>query len=310
MQSFSVLVFIWFLFFSPAVFSQPAEYKLSRIEYIEKYKDEAVKEMLQYNIPASITLAQAMLESGNGNSPLAVYAKNHFGIKCHKGWKGPTFILDDDAKNECFRKYTEVLESYEDHSLFLKTRSWYASLFELKTTDYAGWAHGLKKAGYATNPKYAELLIQLIEDNRLYELDKIKEISKINTSPVTLTTNKPTQFNKHEIDLYNGIKAIVVKQGDTFVGLSQELDLRLWQLHKYNDLDKSVKLNKGEIIYIQPKKNKAKAEFHIVEKGETMYSISQKYGIKIKKLYQKNKIEPGTEPRPGYKLYLRKTRRD
>lgn len=141
--------------------AQPAEYKMTRPEYVEKYKDIAIKEMLENGIPASITLAQGLLESDAGNSALAMYANNHFGIKCHKDWKGDTYIQDDDAKDECFRKYQAAEESFDDHSEFLKTRGRYAFLFELRKTDYKGWADGLKEAGYATDPGYAGRLIKL-----------------------------------------------------------------------------------------------------------------------------------------------------
>ena len=149
------------------LFAQPGSKRISRSEYIELYKEDAIREMERNSIPASITLAQGILESGDGNSPLARYANNHFGIKCHSDWTGKTFIQDDDKKNECFRKYKDPYESYKDHSDFLK-KNRYAFLFELKITDYKGWAHGLKKAGYATNPKYPHLLIKIIEENRRF----------------------------------------------------------------------------------------------------------------------------------------------
>ena len=150
---------------------------MTRQEYIEKYKDDAISEMHRSGVPASITLAQGILESGDGNSKMARVAKNHFGIKCHSDWKGKTFIQDDDTKNECFRKYKSVLDSYKDHSDFLKRRR-YAALFELKITDYKSWAKGLKKAGYATNPKYPQLLIGIIEANELYQYDSKKSKKK------------------------------------------------------------------------------------------------------------------------------------
>ena len=161
--------------------------KMSRQEYIEKYKDIAIREMDKTGIPASITLAQGCLESGNGNSELAQKAKNHFGIKCHSSWKGEGFYMDDDAKDECFRVYKDPEESYKDHSEFLVNGSRYDFLFELKPTDYKGWAHGLKKAGYATNPKYPDLLIKIIEDEELNLLDEKKSRSKSNKE-----TSKPT----------------------------------------------------------------------------------------------------------------------
>ena len=163
-------LFFLFLFFSLLGFSQ------SKTEsYISKYSSVAVDEMNKYSIPASITLAQGILESGNGESRLAVDGKNHFGIKCHSNWNGKTIIVDDDEKGECFRKYSNVAESYRDHSLFLSERGRYSFLFAYKKSDYKKWAKGLKKAGYATNPKYASLLIDLIEKYELYNYDKIDQ---------------------------------------------------------------------------------------------------------------------------------------
>ena len=166
-------LFFLFLFFSLLGFSQ------SKTEsYISKYSSVAVVEMNKYSIPASITLAQGILESGNGESRLAVDGKNHFGIKCHSNWNGKTIIVDDDEKGECFRKYSNVAESYRDHSLFLSERGRYSFLFAYKKSDYKKWAKGLKKAGYATNPKYASLLIDLIEKYQLYNYDKIDQPNK------------------------------------------------------------------------------------------------------------------------------------
>lgn len=295
--------------------AQPAERVLSRDEYIEMFKSIAINEMHLHNIPASITLAQGMLESGNGNSPLAKYANNHFGIKCHVGWNGPTFIQDDDAKNECFRKYDSASQSYRDHSDFLKTRPRYESLFTLNTTDYKGWAHGLKAAGYATNPKYPDLLIKLIEDNRLYEFDKMQKIpsepekplamvrsdKKVRTSTTHTTSSSAISVSK------NNIKYTVAKAGDTQAKIADRFEMAEWQIKKYNELDKGAKVKEGTVIYLQPKRNKAKQDFHTVAKGETLWEISQKYGIKLAALAKKNNLEENSKLSPGTKLYLRKT---
>lgn len=289
--------------------AQPAERRISRKEYIDMWKEQAVKQMLETGIPASITLAQGILESGSGNSTLARYANNHFGIKCHVGWTGETFIQDDDAKNECFRKYEEAEESFKDHADFLKSRSRYAFLFELSSTDYKGWAYGLKKAGYATNPKYAETLIQIIEENELYKYDRVVSIAKkevknqhqefINTKAIT-----------HSVNIHNNnIKYIIAKEGDTFLSIAKEFEMGLWQLYKYNDLGKKDALKKGDIIYLQPKRNKAKnAESHRVQKGETMHGISQLYGIKLKKLFKYNGLKccEKEELEPGTVIFLKK----
>ena len=305
LHSKSILFCVFICLSTSFLQAQPAEYKMSRKEYIEKYREEAIKEMLANNIPASITLAQALLESGDGNSPLARYANNHFGIKCHKTWQGPTFIQDDDEKNECFRKYYTVYDSYKDHSDFLRTRSWYAPLFKLKTTDYKGWAYGLKKAGYATHPKYAELLITLIEDNKLYEYDKLKEISGYKQQSNPIVVNKLDSV-RGTVELRNNIKYIVAKPGDTAFKIADSFQMGLWQIYKYNDLSREEKLKPGEIIYLQPKRNEALEEYHIVKKGETMRSVSQLYGIKLKKLYWYNHMNPGEEVKDSDILYLRK----
>ncbi len=212
---------------SVASWAQPAEQLITRKEYIETYKDEAVREMLVNGIPASITLAQGILESDNGNSALARYANNHFGIKCHAGWNGPSFYQDDDAKDECFRKYYSAYRSYKDHSEFLRTRTRYASLFSLKPTDYKGWARGLKKAGYATNPKYADLLIKLIEENDLAQYDKVRKMPPIDKAEkekkvekIEKVEQKPSKsiVKTHE----NNINYVIAKQETAILKLPKK----------------------------------------------------------------------------------------
>ena len=290
-------------------FAQPAERRTSRSEYIAQYKDDAIREMHQSGVPASITLAQGILESGDGNSPLAMYANNHFGIKCHKGWTGETMRIDDDKKNECFRKYENAYESFRDHSKFLSTRGRYEFLFKLKVTDYKGWAKGLRKAGYATNPKYANLLIKIIEQNNLSQYDNFGKVPP--RKPSKNKTSKTLASSKQErtVRLHNNVKYIVVKKGDSFYRIAHDFDMDLRQIYKYNDLNKGAVLKTGEIIYIHPKKNKAVEEYHTVKKGDTMRSISQTYGIKLKQLYKKNLMIPGTQPKVGDRLNLRKKKK-
>ncbi|MEQ8908064.1 MAG: glucosaminidase domain-containing protein [Vicingaceae bacterium] len=283
------------------------------------YKDDAIREMHRSGVPASITLAQGILESGDGNSPLARYAKNHFGIKCHSSWTGKTFIQDDDEKDECFRKYKHVLDSYRDHSDFLKKKR-YAFLFDLKITDYKGWAKGLKKAGYATNPKYPQLLIRIIEENDLAKFDKMKpgkapKNEKEGKKQWRDKTNKQKsasrvrkgahQVKKHE----NNIKYIEVKAKDNIEKIADEFEMGEWQLYKYNDLDKDEPLFTSGVLFLQPKRNRAKQDYHTVKAGESMWEISQQYGIKLKKLYRKNRMDRKEEPEVGQKLYLRKKKR-
>jgi LysM repeat protein len=286
-----------------SLLAQPSEKKLTPDDYINRYKEDAVKEMYQFGIPASITLAQGMLESGNGNSALSVYANNHFGIKCHKDWTGPSYIMDDDAKNECFRQYADVLDSYADHSKFLSTRDRYAFLFEYPKTDYKAWAKGLKEAGYATHPTYAEQLIGLIEQYKLYELDK-----DVALSMRTIKEKKPqVKLNLRQVLKFNRTKFIIAKPGDSFYKIAFDFDLELDELLKYNDFTKGKPIVAYEKIYVEAKRRKALEPYHVVTKGETMESVSQLHGIKLTSLYKKNRMRfRAAEPAPGTILYLRK----
>ena len=282
-----VLSFIMLISFSE-IFSQ----NLTRKQYITKYSALAVKQMRQYKIPASITLAQGILESNNGNSKLAVKANNHFGIKCH-GWEGKKIFEDDDKKNECFRKYKSPLESFKDHSLFLNKYSRYAFLFDYKITDYKSWARGLKKAGYATNKKYPELLIKIIEDNKLnifddkdVEIEFISEIRNIYMHP-------------------NRIKYVKSENQDTYMTIAKNLKIKLWQLQKYNDSNETNILAEGTIVFIQPKRKKGKVKIHTYNKNESLISISQFYGVKLKSLKKRNDLILKKGLNNGDKLRLR-----
>jgi len=283
-------------------------------EYIKKYKDLAIREMKRTDIPASITLAQGMLESDYGNSTLARKAKNHFGIKCHNSWKGQRVYHDDDRRGECFRKYNNVYESYEDHSKFLTQSNRYEFLFDYKRTQYKAWAKGLKKAGYATSRTYAKKLIELVERYELYRYDspegrRVASDVEFNSSSDNLgnVDNFKISHPGHNVRMKNRIDYIIVKRGDTFSSLNEELELLPWELKKYNDLEDDAELKPGQILYIQPKRNKAGVgnNYHIVKEDDTMHSISQLYGIKIDELYEKNNMEEGDEIEPGKKLWLR-----
>ncbi len=289
---------------------------LDRKQYVNKYKDLAIKEMWRSRIPASITLAQAMLESDNGNSTLAVKSNNHFGIKCHGNWDGEKVFHDDDRRNECFRKYNTVYESYVDHSDFIANGNRYEFLFGFQTTDYKSWARGLQSAGYATSRTYANLLIKIIEDNQLYIYDNPNYTGSAeysndsgfgNQQILGDVDNFTINLRKHVVKENNRIDYIIVNDGDTFEGITKEFGMLPFELYKYNEVEESTKLKPGQILYLQPKRNKAKAgsNYHIVKEGETMYSISQLYGIKLKKLYEKNLMEFGTKPQTGQKIWLR-----
>ena len=273
-------------------FSEISSQNLTRKQYITKYSSLAVKQMRQYKIPASITLAQGILESNNGNSKLAVKANNHFGIKCH-GWEGKKIFEDDDKKNECFRKYKSPLESFKDHSLFLNKYSRYAFLFDYKITDYKSWARGLKKAGYATNKKYPELLIKIIEDNKLniyddkdVEIELISRIRNIYMHP-------------------NRIKYVKSENQDTYMTIAKNLKIKLWQLQKYNDSKETNILAEGTIVFIQPKRKKGKVKIHTYNKNESLISISQFYGVKLKSLKKRNDLILKKGLNNGDKLRLR-----
>ncbi len=272
-------------------------------QYIDKFGPLAQNEMSLYGIPASITLAQGILESNYGNSELTQKAKNHFGIKCHSGWTGKGYYMDDDAAKECFRVYDTDAESYRDHSDFLKTRERYAFLFELEATDYKSWAKGLQRAGYATNPQYANLLIRIIEERNLTRFDTKKpvDVTKDYSDPDTLIKNLPDQ-----IYVFNGIKTVLVKPGQDLQAIANMYHMNLRQLTKYNDLEPDVLLNTGQKIYLQPKRSKGFEKIHEVKQGEDMRFISQKQGIKLSTLYKKNLMEPGEEPLPGERLCLQR----
>ncbi|MBF25333.1 MAG: hypothetical protein CMP49_02295 [Flavobacteriales bacterium] len=282
------------------IFSYTLSYSQIIQEYVKKYKDIAVNEMYLYNIPASITLAQGILESGSGESNLAVNANNHFGIKCHIDWSGSVIYHDDDEKQECFRKYNNVNESYRDHSLFLSERKRYAFLFELRKNDYKGWAKGLQQAGYATNKTYAKKLIKLINDYNLDKYDHEKS-SKIDLIKLNGSNNSRDKKNVYE---NNFIKYVIAKEGQLYDDIAEEMDVWLWELLKYNECEIDRFLFEGEKVYLQPKRRKGYKAFHIVLESETMYSISQLYGIKLKHLYKKNRMEFGSEPYIGQKLNL------
>jgi len=290
----------------------------SRQDYIDTWKHEAMDQMNLYNIPASITLAQAILESQYGNSKLSTEANNHFGIKCHK-WTGDTFIQDDDTRNECFRKYNNADESFKDHSEFLKYRSRYANLFTLKISDYKGWAKGLKKSGYATNPKYADLLIDIIEEYKLYQYDtpsKLKPfvvlaIGNKQEKQLIKTKINPKVFNKHQIQtMSNGVRYIVSKKGDTFFKISKEFEIGMWQLYKYNDYGKNKDvLVPGDLVYLQPKRakvGKKDKKAIVLDENSSLRKLSQKYGVKLSSLQRKNHIErPDETLTSGTKIFLR-----
>ncbi|MBR2777548.1 MAG: glucosaminidase domain-containing protein [Prevotella sp.] len=274
-------------------------------QYFDQYKDIAIEQMLRYHIPASITLAQGVFESGAGKSELARRANNHFGIKCHN-WDGRRSYHDDDESNECFRAYDSAYESYEDHSKFLVNGKRYSSLFNLKVTDYKGWARGLKAAGYATNPIYADKLIEIIQLYKLYEYDKATSYDKFMTDR---TKDHQIDGALHIIKPYNKNYYLIARQGDTFKSIAEEVGISYRKIAKYNERDKRDQLEEGEIIWLKKKQKKApkdyKGRLHYVRNGESMYSIAQKYGIRLKNLYKMNHLSPDYQIKVGDGLRLR-----
>jgi len=302
--------------------------------YIAKYAPVAVAEMYRSGVPASITLAQGLLESGYGQSELARKSNNHFGIKCHNGWQGGKVYHDDDAKGECFRKYDHPEDSYRDHSDFLRYRDRYKFLFEYKITDYKSWAYGLKKAGYATDPNYPRKLIDLIETYRLHEYDSKpasfaepesgKPRGRKHSAPETLPA-PPSEYEQivplasvrrevfrfslsREMFSQNGVAFIYAMEGETYRSIAQANNLFFRELLKFNDLSQDAPLLPGTVVYLQKKKKQAVKglEMHVIEKNETLRDIAQRYGVTVSALCRLNGIEKSGIIREGDIIRLRK----
>lgn len=263
-------------------------------DYIDTYSDIAIREMVDYGIPASITLAQGILESGVGKSRLAVEANNHFGIKCHNDWTGETITHDDDRRRECFRKYDNAEESFIDHSQFLKSKARYSFLFELDRRDYKGWAKGLKQAGYATDKNYADRLVSLIEDLELYRFDDM--------APSTEPAPKAEPIRIEEKNL----KFVIVQKGESYFTIAKKYRIPFNLIYSYNDVEKTARQPKpGDKVYLRPKNTSCKGcPPHTVKEGESMFSISQEYGIKIHSLYDLNSMSYDSTPYVGQVLML------
>ena len=270
-------------------------------DYFERYREVAIEQMVMHRIPASITLAQGVLESAAGRSELAVKGNNHFGIKCN-GWTGRKTYHDDDERNECFRAYGSAYESYEDHSRFLMGSPRYQKLFQLKLTDYKGWAKGLKACGYATSPTYAKKLIQIIELYELYQYDKVKDFDKFRV-------NQVRRGILRQVYMFNKNYYVLARRGDTFRTIAADVDVSYRRLAKYNERDKDDTLEEGERVWLKKKRKNAPKEyrgrFHTVAAGESMYTISQRYGIRLKNLYKLNDLTPDYVIQVGDRLKLR-----
>ncbi len=306
-----------FMLITAVSFLQANSNPSHQARYIESYADIAVGEMRRSGIPASITLAQGLLESGCGRSELAVKGNNHFGIKCHKDWTGERIYFDDDEKGECFRKYETIEHSYRDHSDFLRFRDRYKFLFDLEPTDYKGWAHGLRKAGYATDPSYPSKLIRLIEEYELHKYDSMPSLTELPESPNTLERDEPLNDRQRrtfhfaltrQMGVRNGVPFVVASEGETFESIAESYSLFHREILRFNDLDASCNLYPGTVVYIQKKKNKASRglEKHVVEgDGETLWEISQRYAVKMKKLCKMNGMSPDRKLSDGDVILLR-----
>lgn len=285
------------LLLSTTLFAQyrNADYYL----YVKKYGQLAMEHQKKYKIPASITLAQGILESGAGKGRLAREANNHFGIKC-SNWSGKRIYHDDDRVNDCFRKYSHAEESFHDHSLFLTQRERYNTLFKLSTTDYRGWARGLQKCGYATDKGYANKLIKIIEDYELYKYDQKSFVRPAKKQGL------PVWYKPHEVYITNDLLYIVARENDTYDLISQELNFSESQLRSYNEVPDDFPLEKGDIIFLKKKKKTGprNKRYHTIEEGESMHFISQLYGIRVENLYQLNQKDEFYIPIEGERLLL------
>jgi hypothetical protein len=298
----------------------------TRAEYIERYKHIAIADMEKYGIPASIKMAQGILESNSGNARLAREANNHFGIKCKKDWTGDKISHDDDEKGECFRKYSKAEVSWHDHSEFLDKGARYQFLFELDPTDYKAWAHGLKQAGYATDKEYPAKLIKIIEENELYRLDRGEQISLDeimareeaaaaegnysyqNAAQINIDNYVVAMHQEGGYDIYsnNGVLFVVAAEGDNLAKLSVTLGIGQKRLRRFNDLLPNQNIVEGMIIYIQAKKSRSNigSLIHTVQEGETLRSISQTYGIKLRALARRNRYSPDVKLIKGQQIKI------
>lgn len=295
----------------------------ARKEYIVKYAQIAVAEMNRTGVPASITLAQGILESGNGKSELAAKSNNHFGIKCHSDWTGAKVYHDDDEKGECFRKYKKVQHSFEDHSDFLVRGSRYEFLFELAPTDYRGWAKGLKKAGYATAPDYADRLIKIIEEEDLYTYDRAvggfvsagdrDSITKkaTFTGPTLNGKGKPVKSAKKRFVIHRVHKLpksspfVILQDGETIEAIADSLHMRVAVLLDINDAGWESRFASGDRVYVDYKKAKGNSKTVLVRPGQTMRDIAQQECVRLDRLYKYNDMKVGEQPQVASILRLR-----
>ena len=320
-------LFIVSLYFFPSAFSQ----KISAEQYIKTYKDNAIREMKRMGVPAAITLAQGLLETENGNSDLLKKSNNHFGIKCKSSWTAEGVSHDDDAIGECFRTYKDAEGSYRDHSNYLRGNDRYAFLFKLDPRDYKGWAYGLKRAGYATNLRYPEILIKNIEENNLqqYTMVAVNEVpvfdaSKYQSDPEEKAFNEIVKSkgssNNQQVNIVsntskgkiniNGSKAIYETKGRSLLAIATENNINLNKLLEYNDLQKDGLLEDDQFIFLEKKSKEGDKDFYIVQNNESLYDVAQKNGIRLQNLYEYNNLKGDENIFAGSKLNLKPTSKD
>lgn len=297
-------------------------------QYVSAYKGLAITEMQRTGVPASISLAQGILETQAGNSDLFKASNNHFGIKCKDSWSGPTVSHDDDARGECFRKYSNAADSYKDHSDFLKGSDRYSFLFRLDPLDYKGWAYGLRRAGYATNPRYAQILIKYIEQYHLQDYSLIAMGKMKDTSTAVYASNeqqgasgtqgdnsaaeqKPrpaVQYPDGEFKI-NETRVVYAKAGTSLLALAEQYHLSLSHLVDFNDLNTNDELLADQLIFLQRKRKQGDKPSHVVEAGESLYDIAQSEGVRLSSLLEYNQLGEGSALAPGTTLFLQKGRR-
>ncbi|MFN8244056.1 MAG: LysM peptidoglycan-binding domain-containing protein [Ferruginibacter sp.] len=306
-----------FIFFHLLPVCLPAQ-KITPEEYIRQYKDVAITEMKRMGVPAAITLAQGILESENGNSELVKKSNNHFGIKCKNTWTGETVYHDDDAAGECFRSYKTAEESFRDHSNFLRGNGRYAFLFQLDAADYKAWAYGLKKAGYATNPQYPDILIRNIEQYNLqqYTLAAIQELPDYDGSkyisnnpvppvpPVTDTLIKLPAADPSKITSVNNLRCVLAPRGTSLLAIAQRQKTDLAKLLEYNELTTDGLLPKTQYVFLQKKSKTGEKDFYIVQEGESLYDVAQQNGIQLASLLEYNRLNRNDKPAAGSRLWL------
>ncbi len=332
----NVRISLLLLLLSVGLISQ-AQSNETILQYIAQYRELAISEMQRTGVPAAITLAQGIHETTAGTSELVLQSNNHFGIKCKSNWTGESVTHDDDARGECFRKYGDPADSYKDHSDFLKNGQRYAFLFDLDPLNYKGWATGLKKAGYATNPKYPQILIKLIEDYELQDYsmlamgrmtkeewlaknpgtinsDAVATVSTVtkNEAPQTAVTNAVVKEEVVRPDYpygefkINETRVIYAEKGASYLSIAQQYNLPLARLFEFNDMKQTETVENGQLIYLQPKRKTGSNDIHVVKEGETLQDIAREEAIRLSSLLEYNYLNSQSRPAVGTQLYLRK----